>query len=406
MFGRAFALVQTTDGLMSTVPTSVPSKRAFVGMGFATPATASQLLSPKISTRAARRSLTIMPRPAFAVPGPLHTRRPSPLRCARRVSVSTAPVSTRSAALRACATGEGYSGGAAVASGKVRLSVVAGEAEREDVLALWKSHGWERDDADEAAGTEWVVARDEAGGALGAGRMQRMGVNVEIDRICVEERRQGQGVGKKLVRFLMAVAEPVEGAIYVEATQMELGFFSLLGFEAQGAVYMNKKTGAAQRHMVYSVPICAPSSDCVGLHHTAIRVSDIERSLAWYGSVGFIVAEKFFTPSGERACFVEGLGVRLELVESSTGSGLSGVQDWPGFLVFDVTKGCSDLESFLAHLKKRNGGLLTVSGEPAHQVIGSKLLSVVTVEDPDGLPIEFIRREGHVSSTLLRRVDW
>lgn len=98
--------------------------------------------------------------------------------------------------------------------------------------------------------------------------------------------------------------------------------------------------------------------------------------------------------------------MRLELVESSTGVGVSGVQDWPGFLVFDVTRGCSDLDSFLGQLSKRNGGALTVTKEPAHQVVGARLLSTCTVEDPDGLPIEFCRREGSVPSALLRRVDW
>lgn len=117
---------------------------------------------------------------------------------------------------------------------------------------------------------------------------------------------------------------------------------------------------------------------------------DIEQSLAFYGSLGFVVTEKFYTPSGARACFVEGLGVRLEFVESTTGAGVSGVQDWPGFLVFDVTRGCSDLESFLEHISRRNGRLLNVSAPPANQVIGSRVVSIATVDDPDGLPIDFV----------------
>lgn len=117
---------------------------------------------------------------------------------------------------------------------------------------------------------------------------------------------------------------------------------------------------------------------------------DIERSLAFYGSLGFVVSEKFLTPSGARACFVEGLGVRLEFVESTTGSGLSGVQDWPGFLVFDVTRGCSDLDTFLEHIERRNGGQLNVTGAPANQVVGSQVMSIATVDDPDGLPIDFV----------------
>jgi GNAT superfamily N-acetyltransferase len=353
-----------------------------------------------------------MPTLGFLTPqqlwvGPTGARHHQVFRHSERVIAPTPVASWR----RVVASAGGTDSGAALVdpAGLPRLRIARGssEADREAVLALWKSFRWERDDADDAHGTEYVLARLDGDGRLvGAGRLQRVGVNVELSRLCVVEPYQGQGVGRKLVHRLMQEAAPIEGAIYTEATREELGFFSLLGFEAQGSTYVNEVTGDVQRHMVYSAPVCAPSSECVGLHHTAIRVSDIERSLAWYGIVGFTVYEKFFTPSGERACFVEGLGVRIELVESSTGSGLSGVQDWPGFLVFDVTKGCSDLESFLAHLRKRNGGYLSVTGEPAHQVIGSRLMSVVTVEDPDGLPIEFIRREGHVSQSLLRRVDW
>lgn len=170
---------------------------------------------------------------------------------------------------------------------------------------------------------------------------------------------------------------------------------------------MHEATRQPSRHMVYQVPVCAPAAgECIGLHHTALRVQDIERSLAWYGSVGFTVYEKYFTPAGQRACFIEGLGVRIELMESTTGSGLSGVQDLPGFLVFDVTRGCSDLQSFLDHLKKRNGGILDVKDKPAHEVIGANLLSSVVVEDPDGICLKFVRREGNISASLLRPVDW
>lgn len=170
---------------------------------------------------------------------------------------------------------------------------------------------------------------------------------------------------------------------------------------------MHEATGQPCRHMVYQAPVCAPADgQCIGLHHTALRVLDIERSLAWYGSIGFTVTEKYFTPAGQRACFVEGLGLRIELMESTTGAGLSGVQDLPGFLVFDVTRGCRDLTTFLNHLQKRNGGYLDARDGPAHEVIGAQLLSSVVVEDPDGICLKFVRREGSVSASLLRPVNW
>jgi catechol 2,3-dioxygenase-like lactoylglutathione lyase family enzyme len=132
----------------------------------------------------------------------------------------------------------------------------------------------------------------------------------------------------------------------------------------------------------------------------AIRVVDIERSLAFYGILGFVVSEKFFTPAGARACFVEGLGVRLELVESTTGAGVAGVQYWPGFLTFDVTKIAVSLDTWLDHLHRRNGGILTITAEPANQVVGSNVMSIATIEDPDGLPIDFVRIGSPISARL------
>lgn len=216
-------------------------------------------------------------------------------------------------------------------------------------------------------------------------------------------------MGRALVENLLVLAAPVQGAVFVNATHGELGFFSIMGFESLG----NDKFENMHvvRTMVFRFPVCAPSAGCVGLHHTSIRVYDIEQSLAFYGSLGFFVTEKFLTSGGQRACFVEGLGTRLEFVESPDGmGGLQGVQGVPpaGFdrLVFDVTKACTDLDSYLSHLQRRNGGMLQVSAEPARQVVGSDVVSVACVSDPDGLPIEFIRHEAQVPGELRTRIMW
>lgn len=267
-----------------------------------------------------------------------------------------------------------------------------------------------RDERDDAATTAHIVARSAGGRVIGAGRVLRVGQNARLDRICVLPDYRGKGVGRKLVERLLVLAAPVRGAIYVNATRgAEMGFYSILGFESLG----NEKLedGVMVRTMVYRVPVCAPGSGCVGLHHTSIRVMDIERSLAFYGSIGFVVTDKFFTSGGRRACYVEGLGTRLEFVESSDGKGgLNGVQGIPpaGFdrLVFDVTKACTDLESYLQHLQRRNGGILNVAAEPAKQVVGATVVSVATIEDPDGLPIEFIKQEAQVPGELRTRVNW
>lgn len=267
-----------------------------------------------------------------------------------------------------------------------------------------------QDELDLSVSTEHVIARTATGTLLGAARVIYERQNARLDRVCVLPAHRGAGVGRVLVDNLLRLTAHVPGVVYVNALRgSETGFFSILGFQAQGNERV--ENGALVRTMVYDVPVCAPSAGCVGLHHTSIRVSDIERSLAFYGSIGFYVTEKFLTSGGNRACFVEGLGTRLEFVESPDGKGgLSGVQGIPpsGFdrLVFDVTKACIDLPSYLQHLERQNGGMLKVAGEPAQQVVGSSVVSVATIEDPDGLPIEFIRREAQVPFELQTRINW
>ncbi|CAN8070292.1 unnamed protein product, partial [Agarophyton chilense] len=230
-----------------------------------------------------------------------------------------------------------------------------------------------------------------------------------LDRVAVLPHCRGRGVGRALVERLLALAAPVDGAIYVNAVRAQMGFFSILGFEALGNHFLDD--GVQVRTMVYRTPLCTPSTGCVGLHHTSVRVSDIERSLAFYGSLGFFVTDKYMTSGGQRACFVEGLGTRLEFVEAKDDrGGLSGVQGVPhtGFdrLVFDVTKACTDLDTFLQHLERRNGGLIHIAAQPAKQVAGAHVVSVASVYDPDALPIDFIRREAMVPTELRTRVDW
>lgn len=267
-----------------------------------------------------------------------------------------------------------------------------------------------RDERDDEATTVHIVARGPDGRVIGAARLLREAQNAKLERVAVHPAHRGKGVGRKLVERLLVLAAPAKGAIYVNATHGgEMGFFSVLGFESLGND--KEENGLVVRTMVYRTPVCAPSAGCVGLHHTSIRVSDIERSLAFYGSLSFFVTDKFFTSGGNRACYVEGLGTRLEFVESPDGNGgISGVQGIPpaGFdrLVFDVTRGCTDLDTYLQQLRRRNGGILSVSGPPAKQVVGPTVVSVATIEDPDGLPIEFIKQEASVPGELRTKVTW
>lgn len=268
------------------------------------------------------------------------------------------------------------------------------------------------DDNDNAQSTIHIYAHAEGQPdvIVGAARLLLDGQNARLDRVSVLPAWRGRGVGRSLVNKLLSLTAGITGAIYVEAKRGgEMGFFSILGFESVGNDRL--ENGVVVRTMLYRVPMCAPSAGCVGLHHASLRVSDIERSLAFYGSVGFIVEEKFLTSNGSRACFVEGLGTRLEFVESKTKSGgIAGVQGIPptGFdrLVFDVTKACTDLDSYLQHLERRNGGQLQILGPPSTQIVGNCVMSVASISDPDGLPIEFFRREAQVPWELRTRVKW
>jgi hypothetical protein len=124
------------------------------------------------------------------------------------------------------------------------------------------------------------------------------------------------------------------------------------------------------------------------------------------GALGFAVSEKFYTADGSRACFINGLGVCLELIESlDQSSGIIGLQ-LPGFLVFDVTRGCSSLEKFLQQIERRSGNSVVIKLEPCSQVIGSQVMAVATVLSPDSLPIDFCRREGVLPHTMRVHVDW
>lgn len=267
------------------------------------------------------------------------------------------------------------------------------------------------DDNDSAADTVHLIARaHDTGAPVGAARLLRVEQNARLDRVTVLPGWRGQGVGRLLVEKLLTFATAVPGAIYVNARRgTDMGFFSIVGFESVGNDRL--EDGHIVRTMMYRFPMCAPSTGCVGLHHTSIRVSDIERSLAFYGSVGFFITEKFVTSGGHRACFVEGLGTRLEFVEVIDGNGaLSGMQGIPpaGFdrLVFDVTKACTDLDVYLQHLERKNGGALEIAGPPSKQVVGAYVMSVASISDPDGLPIEFFRREARVPGELRTAVKW
>jgi catechol 2,3-dioxygenase-like lactoylglutathione lyase family enzyme len=142
------------------------------------------------------------------------------------------------------------------------------------------------------------------------------------------------------------------------------------------------------------------------LHHASIRTANIHRSLAFYEQLGFSVEERF-TTGYTLACWLEGLGGRIELIqipEPKPAPDAFSDEHYVGYyhLSFDLTDTIPDIPTWLNQLKnsfiqasQANPDRiqpLKVLLEPRQQTIGDFIYEVTFIADPDGLPLEFIRR--------------
>ena len=140
------------------------------------------------------------------------------------------------------------------------------------------------------------------------------------------------------------------------------------------------------------------------LHHASIRTQDIHRAIAFYEALGFTVHERF-TAGITLACWMEGLGGRIELIqvpEPRPAADAFSDEHYTGYyhLSFDLTEAAPSLPAWLVGVRQRfadgaEGGL-TVLLEPQQQIIGDRVYEVAFIADADGLPLEFIRVLGHV----------
>ncbi|ACK70760.1 Glyoxalase/bleomycin resistance protein/dioxygenase [Gloeothece citriformis PCC 7424] len=141
------------------------------------------------------------------------------------------------------------------------------------------------------------------------------------------------------------------------------------------------------------------------MHHASIRTADIHRAIAFYEILGFTVNERF-TTGYTLACWMEGLGGRIELIqipEPKPAPDAFGDEHYVGFyhLSFDLTDLTQDLPSWLNQLSALYADAalhnpqqikpLKILLEPVQQMIGDKVYEVAFIADPDGLPLEFIR---------------
>lgn len=141
------------------------------------------------------------------------------------------------------------------------------------------------------------------------------------------------------------------------------------------------------------------------MHHASIRTANIHRAIAFYEHLGFTVHERF-TTGYTLACWMEGLGGRIELIqipEPKPAPDAFGDEHYVGYyhLSFDLTERVADLLSWLTSLQKRFADAsnqnpdqfqsLKILLEPTQQMIGDRVYEVAFIADTDGLPLEFIR---------------
>ncbi len=139
----------------------------------------------------------------------------------------------------------------------------------------------------------------------------------------------------------------------------------------------------------------------MGLHHVSIRTAHIHQALAFYELLGFSVEVRFTT--GETlACWMTGLGSRIELIQIPKPAPPPDPFFDPHYvgyyhLSFDLTDHLEPdqtLENWLADLemKVREQGLAwKILLPPTSQTIGTQTYQVAFIRDQDGLPIELLQ---------------
>lgn len=148
------------------------------------------------------------------------------------------------------------------------------------------------------------------------------------------------------------------------------------------------------------------------MHHASIRTTNIHHAIAFYEQLGFQVCERF-TAGITLACWMEGLGGRIELLQvpqPRPAADAFGDEHYTGYyhLSFDLTDRVSDLPEWLDHLKAQFNQAasdsdqiqpLKVLLEPVQQIIGDRVYEVAFIADADGLPLEFIRVLGTLKNS-------
>ena len=141
------------------------------------------------------------------------------------------------------------------------------------------------------------------------------------------------------------------------------------------------------------------------MHHASIRTANIHNAIAFYELLGFTVRERF-TTGYTLACWMEGLGGRIELIqipEPKPAPDAFGDEHYVGYyhLSFDLTAVTNSLPCWLEALKENFTQAVEDNPEqvqplkvllpPTQQMIGDRVYEVTFIADFDGLPLVFIR---------------
>jgi len=119
----------------------------------------------------------------------------------------------------------------------------------------------------------------------------------------------------------------------------------------------------------------------VGLHHAGVYVTNLDRSIAFYGDAfGLEVAERI-SLANEKIAFLHVGPARLELLEHGRAQRPTGVVDHVAFEV-------DDLDALLAHLRKHGVTLLDDTPLPV-PALAARILFCL---GPDAERIELFER--------------
>jgi len=125
------------------------------------------------------------------------------------------------------------------------------------------------------------------------------------------------------------------------------------------------------------------------IHHISILCADIWHSLAFYEALGFVVVTRF-TAGITLGCWLEGLGMRLELIQVPSPQPTPRPFADEGYVgYYHMSFAVENLGEVLDTLG-RTMAPLRILLSPREQVLGDRTYRVAFIADPDGLSIELL----------------